>query len=401
MRPAGAASPWHRPRASAPSEAAPQPATAVTHQPASANAPVAATPLPNALHKLPSQAEPIAPMPEELGVPDYTVRGRGCVIVSDVERALDYADKSLTKLLRGAWASELTEGEDLAVLTYAETREMLERKGVPFHGTRLSVLFESGFDLVLLRTEKPEGAALRARLRAHVLPKLRRGEPVATIAVAPAAAPIDLAPVICRQWHGAASRVAGRLLQRTDHEAREAEMRPAARSAPRGCRRRSSVEPRHRRPGRGLGVVNARYRRPPAHLRQRSDRLRASSPGSTGRDELAGAEHVIEAIPDVRAWQAHRHRVEAPRDDPAPELDRALVGADPPHQRGRRLAPHGGGVPRVAAACWRGSSALRAALRAASSPSRRRSAKRPSCSTATSTTCRCGCCGVGAARLNV
>jgi hypothetical protein len=125
---------------------------------------------------------PIATMPEDLGVPDFVARGRGCVVVADVERALGYAPKSLTKLIRGAWASELAEGRDFIVLPFGEAVFMLGTSKVPSGGTLsprgLMVLWETGFDQVLQKTDKPEGQKLRRRLAEEVLPKLRRGEAV-------------------------------------------------------------------------------------------------------------------------------------------------------------------------------------------------------------------------------
>jgi hypothetical protein len=144
---------------------------------------------------------PIVPVPEDLGVPDFVARGRGCVVVADVEHALAYGDKSLVKLIRGAWATEVEEGRDFDVLTFGEAKKMLFGARVPSRGTLnprgLTVLYETGFDLVLQKTDKPEGQRLRRRLADEVLPKLRRGQTVAPAGAAlPPPAPLDVRAIV-------------------------------------------------------------------------------------------------------------------------------------------------------------------------------------------------------------
>jgi prophage antirepressor-like protein len=140
--------------------------------------------------------EPIAPAPEDLGVVVYVFRGRPCVVAAAVGRALGYADKVLAGLLRREWSAEIHDARDFTVLSMAEARAMLAESrvvdGPTLNPRGLMVLFETGFDLVLQKTDKPEGQKLRRRLADEVLPKLRRGEPVVPAAVAATQAPAGL-----------------------------------------------------------------------------------------------------------------------------------------------------------------------------------------------------------------
>lgn len=127
----------------------------------------------------------VAPAPEDLGVRVYVFRGRPCVIALAVGRALTYerAGKNLIDLLRDKWSAEVERGRDLDVLDGDSLRAFkallsdTDRQTVS-SAARLAILYESGFDLVLQKTEKPEGQALRRKLADEVLPKLRRGQPV-------------------------------------------------------------------------------------------------------------------------------------------------------------------------------------------------------------------------------
>ena len=148
--------------------------------------------LPNALRKLAAEPEPppepIATAPEDMGVRVYVFRGRPCVIAWAVGRALGYsnAGKKLIDSIRdpAKWASEFIDGKDVETLRGDDLREFKALlDGSPDSGeasktSQLTVLFESGWDLACINTNKPEGVRLRRRLADEVLPKLRRGEPV-------------------------------------------------------------------------------------------------------------------------------------------------------------------------------------------------------------------------------
>jgi hypothetical protein len=107
--------------------------------------------------------------PEDMGVRVYVFRDRPCVIAAAVGRALGYADggRSLTERVRGEWADEMIRARDFAVLEGDDLREFkalpaLSTEGVVSPNTRsLAVLYESGWDLVCIKTEKPEGVCLR------------------------------------------------------------------------------------------------------------------------------------------------------------------------------------------------------------------------------------------------
>ena len=131
-------------------------------------------------------SKPIASDPEDLGVRVYLFRDRPCAIAAAVGKALDYAEegKALPAVIRKHWGDEMIEGKDFAVLSGADLREFkgivgdTDEKSVS-SAARLMILYESGWDLVCIKTEKPEGKRLRRRLAEEVLPKLRRGDPVA------------------------------------------------------------------------------------------------------------------------------------------------------------------------------------------------------------------------------
>jgi prophage antirepressor-like protein len=115
----------------------------------------------------------------------YMFRGRPCAIAADVGRALEYANdgKKLVDVLRQEWAAELIKGKDFDVLTgtkLAEFKEIMDATHVSWVSStaRVTVLYESGIDLVCIKTEKPLGKKLRRFLADEVLPKLRRGEPI-------------------------------------------------------------------------------------------------------------------------------------------------------------------------------------------------------------------------------
>lgn len=130
--------------------------------------------------------EPIATSPEDMGVRVFVFRDRPCVIAAAVGKALGYADegKGLAEVLRKQWVGEVIEGKDFAVLAGAELRDfkalpdVSEEPSVSRKSPSLTILYESGWDLVCIKTEKPEGVRLRRRLADEVLPKLRRGEAV-------------------------------------------------------------------------------------------------------------------------------------------------------------------------------------------------------------------------------
>ncbi|KYF51907.1 hypothetical protein BE04_18835 [Sorangium cellulosum] len=125
---------------------------------------------------------------EERDLTTYLFRGRPCMVAADVGRALGYADdgKALVEVMKKHWADELLPGKDMEVLSGYELREFkallkdTDEKSASF-SARVTVLYESGFDLVCVKTEKPLGKKLRRHLADEVMPKLRRGEAVGAL----------------------------------------------------------------------------------------------------------------------------------------------------------------------------------------------------------------------------
>lgn len=115
----------------------------------------------------------------------YMFRARLTWIAFNVGDALGYENegKTLPDHVRRVWNDELVEGVDFAVLTGEELREFRGLLDVTVKTTvsrapHLMVLYESGLDLVCLKTEKPLGKKLRRMIAEEVLPRLRRGEPI-------------------------------------------------------------------------------------------------------------------------------------------------------------------------------------------------------------------------------
>jgi prophage antirepressor-like protein len=108
----------------------------------------------------------------------YVFRGRACCIAQDVGAALGYTREGFVAALRD-WADELIDGQDVQTLRGADLREFkvvaAEVLSTSAKITQLSVLFESGVNLVCLKTEKPLGKTLRRFMAAKVMPALRRG----------------------------------------------------------------------------------------------------------------------------------------------------------------------------------------------------------------------------------
>jgi prophage antirepressor-like protein len=120
---------------------------------------------------------------EGRGLMFYLYQGRVCVVAAALGRALGYAGegRKLGDRISGEWAGEFLAGTDFQVLTGAALRAFKALLGdTPDPGVsstaRLMILYESGVSLVCVKTNKPEGMALRRYLVDDVLPKLRRGE---------------------------------------------------------------------------------------------------------------------------------------------------------------------------------------------------------------------------------
>ena len=109
----------------------------------------------------------------------YVFRGRPCWIAQDVGAALAYSRVGFGNALR-EWGDELIDGKDCETLRGSDLREFRATAGadtetVSAKTTQLTVLYESGIDLVCLKTEKPLGRKLRRFMADEVMPRLRRG----------------------------------------------------------------------------------------------------------------------------------------------------------------------------------------------------------------------------------
>lgn len=103
----------------------------------------------------------------------------------ELGQALGYAGngRRLVSIILHEWSDEFVEGRDYVVLEGAQLAQVKAAVGSevpslsPFTA-RVVLLFESGFDLVALKTHKPLGADLRRFLADEILPRLRRGQAI-------------------------------------------------------------------------------------------------------------------------------------------------------------------------------------------------------------------------------
>ncbi len=117
-----------------------------------------------------------------------SVDGRPAWIATELGEALGYAEgRVLVNTITDRWSTELVEGVDYALIVGAELERLrggvrrnagvgLQQSAATLSGGRLLILFETGLHLVLLKTSKPAGMALRRMLATSVLPQLARGE---------------------------------------------------------------------------------------------------------------------------------------------------------------------------------------------------------------------------------
>lgn len=118
-----------------------------------------------------------------------TYRGRPALIARELGEALGYDDRGgrLPKLITHEWSAKFEAGEDYDIVAngnLADLREILgagssdEPAKISPKARSLMLLYESGVDTVLVRTDKPEGWELQRYLIKNVLPKLRRGQAI-------------------------------------------------------------------------------------------------------------------------------------------------------------------------------------------------------------------------------
>lgn len=109
-------------------------------------------------------------------------RGKRCWVLAHVECALGYAAGGIADLIQGEWKRELVSGKHYDVVRGQDLKDLkasfrgLDAPGyhpVPSKASQITVLYQEGLDLVILKTHKPQGIELRALLVDHVIPQLR------------------------------------------------------------------------------------------------------------------------------------------------------------------------------------------------------------------------------------
>ncbi len=121
-------------------------------------------------------------------------------------RLLDYSDKSLTSIIQRNWHEEFIDGEHFRVIDGALLMVLKGRLvdsqstgSVPKHSSSVTALTRAGVALVLLKTRKPIGVALRRALAgAHFMRELLDGnqEPMRQAVAGPSEASAVLAAVM-------------------------------------------------------------------------------------------------------------------------------------------------------------------------------------------------------------
>ena len=100
-------------------------------------------------------------------------------------RLLDYAGKGLVNTIAGAWSDEFIDGEHFRIIDgpalealKAQPVENNSTGSVPKHSSSIMALTRAGVALVLIKTHKPIGVALRRALAgAHFMRELLDGNP--------------------------------------------------------------------------------------------------------------------------------------------------------------------------------------------------------------------------------
>ena len=119
-------------------------------------------------------------------IPLHSFRGAMVMVAGELDAPLGYEAGVIAQQLTSEWADEVRDGVHFMVLRGTNLREF--KRGldatrtnlVASKASHLTILTEAGIDRVCLLTKKPAGVRLRAFIADHVLPKLRRGEPVGT-----------------------------------------------------------------------------------------------------------------------------------------------------------------------------------------------------------------------------
>ncbi len=142
----------------------------------------------------PAQVAPVVPAVVVDLVP-FSLAGQQCqgwridgvelLDVSLLGRLLDYSEKALVSAIGGAWSDEFIAGEHLRVIEGAALESLKGQPvtnhvtgSVPKHSSSVTALTRAGVALVLLKTHKPIGKALRRALAdSHFMAELLDGNP--------------------------------------------------------------------------------------------------------------------------------------------------------------------------------------------------------------------------------
>ena len=105
-----------------------------------------------------------------------TYRGKPAWIANEVGDALGYAARKLVNRITSDWIDEMIDGHDFCIVKGSELRDL--KKVVPEYGTTyapsMMLLFESGINMVIAKTNKPAGKRFRRFLVDEVMPQLTR-----------------------------------------------------------------------------------------------------------------------------------------------------------------------------------------------------------------------------------
>lgn len=107
--------------------------------------------------------------------------GRPAIIARELGAYLGYSDNggALVHLIANEWKAEFKAGEHFVKVTGEELAALkaagaLAESDSGSRARHLVLLFEAGVNLVLLKSDKPEGAKVRAFLASEVMPSLAR-----------------------------------------------------------------------------------------------------------------------------------------------------------------------------------------------------------------------------------
>lgn len=103
--------------------------------------------------------------------------GRECWLAWQLNNVYEYSEGQLVRMIRREWSNEFIQGKHYEILegeNLKNFRACVSAFYAPAKAQSLLILFESGLDLIRLKSQKPVGVQLRQKLAEEVLPSLRR-----------------------------------------------------------------------------------------------------------------------------------------------------------------------------------------------------------------------------------